>query len=52
MYEIQIKEMECSKCKERIFQPVDRDTGGYPKMEKCPKCGEKDTLRALRFITR
>ena len=52
MVAIQTKEMACHKCKARVFQSMDMATGGYPKMEKCPKCGEKDTLKALRFFTR
>lgn len=46
------KEMVCSKCKARVYQSMDEKTGGYPKMEKCPKCGEKNTLGMLRIFTR
>ena len=52
MYEIQTKEMKCSKCRARVFQSMDVETGGYPKMDKCPKCKAENTLGAVRFFTR
>lgn len=49
---VHVKEMKCSKCNTRVLQPMDMATGGYPKMDKCPKCGELDTLEMLRVFVR
>ena len=49
---VHTKEMKCSKCKRRVFQSMDLETGGFPKMEKCPYCKGVGTLAALRFFMR
>lgn len=49
---VHTKEMKCSKCKGRVFQSMDLNTGSYPPMDKCPRCKEEGTLKALRFFVR
>lgn len=49
---VHTKELKCSKCETRIYQPMDMNTRSFPKMDKCPKCGEENSLGVLRIYIR